>query len=323
MRYYLAPLDGITNRLYRNTYHRLFEPFDKYFTPFVSTDPNVDLNRNEIEELLPENQLDQTLVPQILANDAGEFIKTANAIHKMGYPEINLNLGCPSKAVASRNRGSSFLFHTEALDRFLDGIFTHTRPKISVKTRLGKYDPNEFYHLTELFKKYPMVELIIHPRVQKDYYNNTPNWDMVEEVLPQFPFPVCLNGDIFTRSDFETLKKRFPTVDRVMLGRGIIKNPFLIGEIKKGLSYDFTKISRFHTEMYQGTKDAARTETKVLNVMKGFWTPLLPLIPNGLSYDRAIKTCSTLQAYDALIENLLDQLEAHGSLKTESALSDL
>lgn len=305
MRYYLAPLDGITNYIYRNAYHTHFEKMDKYFTPFISTDPNTDLNINEMQDILPENQLDQYVVPQILANDSKEFIKTANAIYEMGYKEINLNLGCPSKAVSARNKGSAFLFHKQALDHFLEEIFAHSKASLSIKTRLGKYTHDEFYELAEIFRKYPMIELIIHPRVQKDMYKSTPNWDLVRQVYGTFDFPVCLNGDLFKKENLETLFKKFPESKSVMLGRGIIANPNLLGEIKYGNQLDLEVLRAFHDRLYSDYQHYARTDQKVLNVMKGLWNHMLPNLPNGAPLDRAIKTCNSLADYEVLITKLL------------------
>lgn len=309
MRYYLAPLDGITNYIYRNAYHRHFEKMDKYFSPFISTDPNSDLNIKEMQDILPENQLDQYLVPQILANNSREFIKTANAIHQLGYKEINLNLGCPSKAVSARNKGSAFLYHKEALDHFLEDIFTHTKASISIKTRLGKYEHDEFYELAEIFSKYPMIELIIHPRVQKDMYMNTPNWQIVREVYNQFNFPVCLNGDLFKKENLETLSEKFPENQCIMLGRGIIANPNLLGEIKSESPFCLDVLESFHNEIYDKYRQTAKTEKKLLNVMKSLWNHMLSTVPSGSELDRSVKTCTSINEY----EELMIQLFRHQS----------
>ncbi len=144
MRYYLAPLEGITTRIYRRAYHDCFRPMDKYFTPFLSPHTKRGFNAKELAEILPENNKGMRLVPQILTNRAEDFLGTAEKLTYYGYGEINLNLGCPSKTVVSKGRGSGFLADPEGLDRFLDEIYSKAKVKISIKTRIGKDDPEEF-----------------------------------------------------------------------------------------------------------------------------------------------------------------------------------
>ena len=181
MKFYLAPLEGVTTYVYRNAYHKHFRPMDKYFTPFIVPHKEKNFSTREKKELSPENNQGLFVVPQLLTNNAEDFLKTANDIVKFGYDEINLNLGCPSGTVVAKKKGSGFLAFPEELERFLDEIFNKADFKISIKTRIGKENPDEFYRLLEIYNKYPMEELIVHPRIQTDYYKNTPNWKMFEE----------------------------------------------------------------------------------------------------------------------------------------------
>lgn len=182
MKYYLAPLEGVTTYVYRNAYHHFFRPMDKYFTPFIVPHLNKKFSTREMKELSPENNQGLFVVPQLLTNNAEDFVKTANDIQAFGYEEINLNLGCPSGTVVAKNKGSGFLALQDELNRFLDEIYAKTDMKISVKTRIGKTNPEEFYELIQIYNQYPMEELIIHPRVQTDFYKNTPNWKVFKDL---------------------------------------------------------------------------------------------------------------------------------------------
>ena len=164
-------------------------------------------------------------VPQILTNSAEDFIKTAERLQEYGYEEVNLNLGCPSKTVVSKGRGSGFLAEPDRLNAFLEEIFNETPIRISVKTRIGKESPEEWIRLLEIYNQYPMEELIIHPRIQTDFYKNTPNLEMFEYAVKNSKNPLCYNGDICTKEEYETICNRFPEVPSVMIGRGILKNP--------------------------------------------------------------------------------------------------
>ncbi|MEQ8199412.1 MAG: tRNA-dihydrouridine synthase family protein, partial [Clostridiaceae bacterium] len=197
MKYYLAPMEGITGYIYRNSYEKFFCNIDKYFTPFIVPNRSRSLKTKELRDILPENNKDiNNIVPQILTNDSEGFIATAKKLQQLGYKEINLNLGCPSGTVVSKNRGSGFLAQREELDVFLDEIFKMDHMKISIKTRIGKDSPEEFYELIKIYNKYPLEELIIHPRTRNDFYGNKPNLEVFKDALSLSTNPVCYNGDI-------------------------------------------------------------------------------------------------------------------------------
>lgn len=118
-----------------------------------------------------------------------------------GLSEVNLNLGCPSGTVVAKGKGSGLLGRREELERLLDGIYARAGIPVSIKTRLGLRDPEEFFPLLELFNRYPVCELIIHPRVQKDFYRNQPRLDAFAAALASCRAPVCYNGDLVTAAD--------------------------------------------------------------------------------------------------------------------------
>ena len=181
VKYYMAPLESVTTWIYRQAHAKIYGRLDKYFIPFLEPHEKRDFKTRELQEILPEHNENIYAVPQILTNRSEGFIKLAKALEDWGYEEINLNLGCPSKTVVTKGKGSGFLAKPEELERFLTEIFDALsgEVKISVKTRIGKEDPEEFPALLELFNKYPMEELIIHPRVQKDGYGNVPRLELL------------------------------------------------------------------------------------------------------------------------------------------------
>ena len=203
MKYYMAPMEGLTGYIYRNAYHACYHPMDKYFTPFLSPKANSSLSFRELNDILPEHNQGMYVVPQILTNQAEDFIRTAKELQEYGYSEINLNLGCPSGTVVSKYKGAGFLGLPDSLDRFLDevcGKMEGMGMELSVKTRLGLVSPDEFTGLLEIYNRYPLKELILHPRVRTDYYKNTPNMPAFGSGFDGCRAPVCYNGDIFTVS---------------------------------------------------------------------------------------------------------------------------
>lgn len=234
MKYYLAPLEGITTYIYRRAYHQHFTAMDKYFTPFLVPHTKKGFSTKEKNDVMPEHSPGMNLVPQIMSNQAESFLHTVEKLKVYGYEEVNLNLGCPSKTVVSKGRGSGFLADPEGLDRFLNEIFKKCDVKISIKTRIGKDDPEEFVRLLDIYNQYPVEELIIHPRVQKDFYKNQPDFDVFRDAVEGSKIPLCYNGDIFTPESHDEMRREFPQVDTFMLGRGILMNPALLDTICMG-----------------------------------------------------------------------------------------
>ena len=309
MKYYLAPLEGVTTYVYRNSYHKHFYPMDKYFTPFIVPHKEKKFSTREKKELSPENNQGLFVVPQLLTNNAEDFLKTAKDITTFGYDEINLNLGCPSGTVVAKKKGSGFLAFPEELDRFLDKIFNEAHFKISIKTRIGKEQPEEFYRLLEIYNKYPLEELIVHPRVQTDFYKNKPNWDMYEEAYKNSKVPICYNGDLFSVTDCHQLEKRFPYTDTIMLGRGMIANPTLISQLVGRDDYTKEKLLSFHNMIYEEYKLISSGDRNVLFKMKELWFYMAGMFVEPEKYMKKIKKSERLKDYDKVIQELFETCE--------------
>lgn len=240
MKYYFAPMEGITGYVYRNAHHRFFPGADQYFTPFLSPAQNHKLSSREKNDILPGHNAGISLVPQILTNKAEDFIWAAKELSSYGYREVNLNLGCPSATVTAKNKGAGFLSVPNELDRFLEQVFSGLETEavqVSVKTRTGMESHDEFVELLKIYNRYPLKELIIHPRVRSDFYANKPEREVFCRGVRGSNNPVCYNGDIFTkeecarfRSDFP--EDEFPMLKSIMLGRGAVANPWLFAEVK-------------------------------------------------------------------------------------------
>lgn len=230
MKYYFAPMEGITGYVYRNAHHKYFSGIGQYFTPFITPNQTRKLTPRELHDVLPEHNREIPVVPQILTNKAEDFIWAAGRLGELGYREVNLNLGCPSGTVVSKNRGSGFLAFPVGLDKFLGAVsreLCRMDMKLSVKTRIGKNGPEEFGDLLRIFNCYPLEKLIIHPRVQTDFYKNHPNLETFLMAAEESVNPVCYNGDLFSVRDVQEFTARFPNVEALMFGRGALTNPAL------------------------------------------------------------------------------------------------
>lgn len=307
MKFYFAPMEGITGYVYRNLYHSYFHNIDKYFTPFIVGNKKAGMKARELKDVLPENNIGILIVPQILTNNAEEFINTAKRIRQLGYNEINLNLGCPSGTVVSKGRGAGFLAHPDELDVFLEEIFHALDDmKISVKTRLGKDNTEEFDRLLDIYSSYPLHELIVHPRIQKELYSGNPHLPEFEKSLEKCNFPVCYNGDIFTVKDYENLTEKFPQTDRIMLGRGLLANPFLIEEIqgREGISAAF--VCEFFERLYDGYCEVLSGDKDVLFKMKELWSYQIWMFDDNGKYVKAIRKAQNKAEYMCAVQMLLE-----------------
>jgi tRNA-dihydrouridine synthase len=308
MKFYFAPLEGVTGYIYRNAYQTFFGQIDKYFTPFITPTSKKDFASRELNDILPEHNQGLPVVPQILANNAEYFIRAMDELARFGYDEVNLNLGCPSGTVVAKHKGSGFLAQRKQLDEFLEEIFSKASTKISIKTRIGKDSPDEFYELIEIFNKYPLEEMIIHPRIQKDFYKNKPNMEVFKDALAVSKNHICYNGDIFNGKDYKKLAEVYPSVGAVMLGRGLIANPTLIGEMKNNHVIDQQVIKAFHDTVYAGYKEILSGDRNILFKMKEIWFYMIHLFADSEKYAKKIKKTDRLHDYEAVISRMFEEL---------------
>ncbi|MEY8427048.1 tRNA-dihydrouridine synthase family protein [Lachnospiraceae bacterium 46-15] len=303
MHYYLAPMEGITTWVFRRAYHKYFRPMDKYFTPFLVPHTHKDFNFKEKNEILPEHNTGQNLVPQILTNNAEDFVRTANALKRYGYEEINLNLGCPSGTVVSKGRGAGFLRDTEKLDCFFDEVFSGLEMKVSVKTRIGIQDPEEFREILEIYNRYPLSELIIHPRVRQDFYKNHPDMKVFGIAYEKSRNLLCYNGDLCTVEDIQRVHGYFPQVPAVMIGRGILKNPGLVQEAEGGRT-DKETLRAFHDEIYHTYREIMSGDKNTVFKMKEFWSYLSLSFEHGEKCWKKIKKAQSAAEYERAVEEI-------------------
>ncbi len=310
MKFYLAPLEGITGHIYRNALEKYFPGTDRYFTPFIAPDQNRILRTKERRDVLPEHNHVPDLVPQILTNDAREFQRTALVLQEMGYQEVNLNLGCPSGTVVSKKRGSGLLAYPDEVDRLLEQIFENVDLKISVKTRIGKDDASKALTLMEIYRRYPLSELIVHPRTQKDFYRGEPDQEAFGEILSlSYPFPVCYNGNLLTARDYRAFCERFPKVTSVMLGRGVIANPGLIRYLKTGEAIQKESLHLFHDEVLEGYRNVFGEDKNALFRMKEMWIYMIHLFSDHEKHVKKIRKAQNLLEYRCAVDALFREQE--------------
>lgn len=252
------------------------------------------------------------VIPQILTNHSEGFIKAAKALADMGYDEININMGCPSGTVVSKGKGSGMLADPTKLDHFLEEIFAADICKISVKTRLGMEFADEFPDILDVLMKYPFTEVIIHPRTREDYYGGSVDLAMfdlaVERYGEQTESVLCYNGDITDAAGYKNIQKRYPQVDKIMIGRGIIGNPFLPQEIaEQRCCYNAGILLAFHDELFAGYMEAGLGARNVMFKMKELWSFMECLFeaPDQQKILKKIRKANDPDTYNIEVRKLL------------------
>lgn len=306
---YLAPLEGVTDSIFRNTFNKYYGGVDRFFTPFISPNSTFKFTTREFKDIDPEKNDVATTVPQLLTNKAEHFLWATREISKLGFNEVNFNLGCPSGTVVAKKKGSGLLYYPEELDSMLYGIFSglDVECDISIKTRLGKAEPEEFYEILDIYNKYPIKELTIHPRIQSDFYREPIRPDFFEYAIEHTKMPLVFNGEIKSVSDINACEDKYPNINAIMIGRGIISNPQLAYDYKNGMEnspLDFGKFKSFHDELLAQYIEVLSGEKPVLHRMKEFWGYWQGLFPDSEKEIKKIRKSNRIAEYKSIFNTI-------------------
>ena len=326
----LGPFQGITDAPFRNVFKRHFGGIDKFYTPFFTGIHKEDHAKNlQGEEIDPHCNDVDTLTPQILSTDAEEILRFAKQCKELGYKEINLNMGCPFPRVANKKRGCGLLPYPDKVEAMLEGVFEHIGDvKFSVKCRLGYLSPDEIDAIIPIFNKFPLSELIIHPRIGKQLYKGEADVERFKALIPYINAPLVYNGDIFSVDSFMHIQEVIAGEDRkssirrceasqsptlinsFMLGRGILANPFLAEQIK-GKDVPEDKTNRLHNyllDLYGDRLHHAGGSPKVLGRMKELWSYLMNSFEEPQVVWRKIKKINALKEYEDAVETIFKEI---------------
>lgn len=306
MNYDMAPMEGLTTYIYRSTYEKYYGGIDQYYTPFLAS---MHLSNKEKNEVLPEHNKGMKLIPQILSNHADEFIEITKALKDYGYTRVNLNLGCPSGTVVSKHRGAGFLDVPDELDRFLQEIYEKCELEISIKTRLGISEEYEWEDILKVYEKYPIAELIVHTRLQRDFYRH-PTRPQMYAAAKRLGVPLCYNGDITDRESQQTILAVDPAIDRIMLGRGLIADPELPERLRGHAPRDMGRLRDFMEELCERYRsEMGGGDRNTLYKMKEIWVYMGENFVDGRKYVKAIKKANRIFEYESAMNALFGSCE--------------
>lgn len=303
MRYYFAPMEGVTDSIYREVHHQYFGGVDRYYMPFLSPTMHRTLTHKESRELPMADSVPFVAVPQILTKVADDFLWAAQVCADRGYEEVNLNVGCPSGTVVSKGKGSGMLRDVNALDAFLEEIFTKSPLPVSVKTRLGVESPDEFPAILEVYNRYPIRELTIHPRTRKEFYSGNIHGELFAYAVENSQNSLCFNGNLCNLEDISTFFTHFSTVDAVMIGRGLIGDP---GMLSGGT--DAATLEKFMEELLERYTEAFGGARNAMFRMKENWSFLRYRFANIDRLWKQLRKTTDLNEYKSISKEIFRTL---------------
>lgn len=303
MKIYFAPMEGITTYIYRNAHAEMFSGCDEYFAPFITPSEKERVSSKNFRDIVKENNI-KTPKIQVLCIDQKPFFEFEKRAKELGYDEVNLNFGCPSGTVVKKGRGAGALKDIRRLEKFLDEIFSASEMKISIKTRTGFYEHEEFRYILGIYNKYPLSELIIHPRVREEYYKDFPNMDSFDFAYQNSSSPLCYNGNIYTVEDYEKITEKYPRINSVMIGRGAIKNPALFREIAGGEKLKTEELVAFSNILEERYLEWLKSETYTIHKLKEIWIHQMKNYPEENKILKAIKKSNKLCELNSAINSL-------------------
>ena len=269
-------MEGITGYVYRNVHHRHFPEIDRYYMPFISAHVSHSMKHKEKEDIRPANNAGLFAVPQVLTKNAEDFAWTVRELYDLGYREVNLNLGCPSPTVTTKGRGAAFLGRPGELREFFLQSFEligKDTPDmaVSVKTRLGTEDPDEIHDLIRLYNEFPICEVIVHARTLREMYEGEAHADVFASILSESVHPLVYNGSVFFSEEAVRLEEEFGGASAVMIGRGLLRNPALVREIRRGKRLQMSELQSFHNDLFEAYREVLPGPKPVLARMKELW----------------------------------------------------
>lgn len=313
---YLAPFQGITGAVFREIYTHYFIGVDKLFTPFFT---GIYKKKNLItrsDDLDLTNHSSIPLVPQLLSKDAEEILRFGEFCAEKGFTEINWNLGCPYPRVANKKRGSGMLPHPEMVAEILSRVQGQLPIQLSVKCRLGYHTPDEIFKLLPVFNQFEISELIIHARIGKQLYKGDVDIETFKKCINVSEVPLVYNGDIFSVGDLTEFKKEFSGIQNWMIGRGLLIDPFLPGDIK-GTQVDFNDrkaiIEKYVTSLYLAYRKRMNDRLQSINVMKELWGFLCYSFSQPEKVFSRIKKCKSFDNYEQAVSDVIKNHDWVGS----------
>jgi tRNA-dihydrouridine synthase B len=309
IRLYSSPLQGFTDFRFRDTFQKFFGGIDQFIAPYIRVNGNLEIKAASERDILPANNRSLDLIPQIITRDASEFLFVVKYVQKLGYKELNWNLGCPYPMVAKRGMGSGLLSMPGKIDEILNRVSAETDIRVSIKMRLGYESPKEIFHVLPVLEKYPLANITIHPRIGKQLYKGEVDLKTFEACIGQSSHTIFYNGDITSVQRFREMKERFPAITHWMIGRGLIADPFLPAMIKADNPVypenRYQVFSSFHDALFSSYEEALSGPKHIMMKMYSFWEYFIHSFPSSPKGLKTIKKAQNIPVYREAVKQII------------------
>jgi tRNA-dihydrouridine synthase len=303
-----SPLQGFTDFRFRNAFHKYFGGIDTFYSPYIKLNGKLVIKGSYERDILPENNNTLEVIPQIITNDAEEFLFVTKYVQQLGYKELNWNLGCPYPMVAKCGMGSGLISNTSQIEHILKRVHNETDIIVSMKMRMGYENPTEILDVFPILEQYPIKNIAIHARIGKQLYKGGVDLDSFQKCLDTSKQKIYYNGDITSVEKFRTMQERFPSIDHWMIGRGLIANPFLPSMIKNNTTeYPKNKLEifeAFHDTIYQEYDAYLQGPTPIRMKMLGFWEYFSESFSNPQKTYKKIKKAGNSKNYESAVKEI-------------------
>lgn len=303
-----SPLQGFTDFRFRNAFHKYFGGIDTFYSPYIKLNGKLVIKGSYERDILPENNSTLEVIPQIITNDAEEFLFVAKYVKELGYNELNWNLGCPYPMVAKCGMGSGLISNTERIHDILERVHNETDIIVSMKMRMGYENPTEILDVFPILEKYPIKNIAIHARIGKQLYKGGVDLDSFQRCLDVSKHKLYYNGDITSVAKFKMLQERFPSIDHFMIGRGLIADPFLPSMIKNDTTEypknRFEIFEEFHDTIYREYDAYLQGPTPIKMKMLGFWEYFSESFSNPQKTFKKIKKAGNQKHYEEAVKEI-------------------
>ena len=304
-----SPLQGFTDFRFRNAQNKIFGGIDTFYAPYIRLNGKLDIKSSYKRDLLPENNDTLEMIPQIITNDADEFLFVSKYVQEQGYKELNWNLGCPYPMVTKCGMGSGLISNTEKIEQILHKVKNESDIIVSMKMRLGYDSTEEILDVLPILDKYGVKNVAVHARLGNQLYKGGVHLDAFQACVDQSKVKLYYNGDITTVTKFKEMQERFPSIDHWMIGRGLIADPFLPSMIKNDtLEYPKNKMelfSEFHETLYAGYSESLSGATHILLKMHHLWEYFSVIFDNPHKVHKKIKKAKSIRNYEAAVAEVI------------------
>ncbi|MFM2368947.1 MAG: hypothetical protein RL619_1247 [Bacteroidota bacterium] len=300
-----SPLQGFTDFRFRNAQNKLFGGIDTYYSPYIRLNGKLVIKPSYERDLLPENNIGLEVIPQVITNDADEFLFVAKYVRELGYNELNWNLGCPYPMVTKSGMGSGLISNPEKINNILHRAHSESDIIVSMKMRLGYENSEEILDVLPILDKYPIKNIAIHARIGKQLYKGGVHLDAFQQCIDNTIHKLYYNGDITSVAKFHEMQQRFPSIDHWMIGRGLISDPFLPSMIKNNtMEYPVNKMelfSAFHDTLYAIYSESLSGSAHILLKMYHLWEYFSTTFSNPHKVLKQIKKAQSIRNYEAAV----------------------